>query len=268
MTTTSSDLHAKLQALRLIVEQFDKVAVAYSGGIDSSFLLHMACTWLGADRVLAIHASSCLLPSSAASASRALLADFFAGRCQQHTVHFAPLYWPDFVDNPEDRCYLCKKRLYTQLLGETARRGYPILFDGTNADDQLQHRPGLRALVELAIATPLMTTGLGKREIRALAREAGLPNHDLPSQSCLATRIPTGTTITEAGLARVDRAEEFLRDLGFIGCRVRFTATCALVEIQEAHFGQILTASHRASIVTYFASEQNVPVYLDLRSRR
>ena len=268
MSTTNPDKYFKLQLLRQIVEGYDKVAVAFSGGVDSSFLLHVICSCLGPERVMALHASSCLIPSRAARAGQELLVGFFAGRCRQHTAHFAPLFWPDFVKNPENRCYLCKKRLYTQLLSEAARCGYPLVVDGTNADDQQQHRPGMQALVELGIATPLLAAGLSKDEIRSLAREAGLPNHNLPSQSCLATRISTGTAITETGLDRVDRAEEFLGGLGFISCRVKFFDTFALVEITESDFDQILTASCRDTIVSYFTSEQNVTVHLSLRSRR
>lgn len=200
--------------------------MAFSGGADSSFLLRAALDVLGPKNVMSLHARSCLQKTTEQE-----LADSWAERhgydpvdMQQRIVDFQPLDWKEFVANPENRCYLCKKCVYKLFLKELAQDGIAVLLDGTNSDDLRQGergRPGLRAVSELDIRTPLADSGLLKAEIRALSRESELDTCDLPSSSCLATRIPHGMEITAERLERIAALEQTVIDSGFSGCRIR-----------------------------------------------
>jgi uncharacterized protein len=200
--------------------------VAFSGGADSSFLLRSALDVLGPENVVSLHARSCLQKTTEQE-----LADSWAERhgydpvdMQQRIVDFQPLDWKEFVANPENRCYLCKKHVYKLFLKELAHEGITVLLDGTNSDDLRQGekgRPGLRAVAELGVRTPLADCALRKAEIRELSRESGLDTCDLPSSSCLATRIPHRMEITAERLKRIVVLEQIVIDSGFFGCRVR-----------------------------------------------
>ena len=177
-----------------------RLAVAFSGGVDSAALLHLAIDELGGENVLALHARSILFPLGRERLiCDRMLADF-SRRCQVRQVNFAPLTIPGFAENPPDRCYLCKKRMYGEFLRVARDFDAFFLADGANADDNMPARPGWRAIQELKVITPLREAGIGKAAIRAYARRHGLMNHDLPSQSCLATRFAPGLPIDEATL--------------------------------------------------------------------
>ncbi|MCW5199503.1 ATP-dependent sacrificial sulfur transferase LarE [Desulfobulbus sp. F1] len=213
--TKTSELRAKAERLKNCLRKFGQVGIAFSGGVDSSFLLRSAIDALGAENVLALHAHSCLQKQEEQERAASWLVRF---------VDIEPLTWPEFIRNPPDRCYLCKLRIYRMFQNILAREGFAVLFDGTNCDDLQQGengRPGLRAIAELGVQTPLADCGLNKAEIRELSRDLGLATWNQPSDSCLATRIPAGMRITAERLAHVTAMEQVLYDAGFFNCRAR-----------------------------------------------
>ena len=220
----------KLGLLRADVERRGTLAIAFSGGVDSVFLLKTAVDILG-HNVIAL----------------TVAADNFPGWEQREAEAFAKaldirhviIPWdaltsPDFVENGPDRCYFCKKELLLRMLKTAREHGVPCLADGSNADDDNDYRPGTRAARELGIVSPLREAGLTKREIREQLREAGIAAWDKPSFACLASRFPYGMTITREGLRRVEMAENFFLGMGFRNIRVRHHGDLARIELDAS----------------------------------
>lgn len=261
----------KEEAVRRLLSQFGSVAVAFSGGADSSLLLRLAADVLGPGRVLALTARSCLMPgrdldNAATWAARHGLADTISHRF----IDIWPLAWDDFAANPSDRCYRCKSRVYPVLQEEARRQGMATLLDGTNADDLDSDRPGLKALRELGIISPLAAAGLSKEEVRRLGRELSLDNWDRPSASCLATRIPTGLDVTAERLALIGLLEDFLLERGVAGCRVRldrWRADAVAVEVRIEDLARIVEGGLRSELLDFFRNSGMNNVVLDLRGR-
>ncbi|HHO46991.1 MAG TPA: ATP-dependent sacrificial sulfur transferase LarE [Desulfobacteraceae bacterium] len=264
-------LHDKQKNAGRILDQYGKVAIAFSGGADSSLLLKLALDILGPDRVLVLTARSCLVKP--ADTRRA--ADWFIRHAVSPTpvhefVDLQPLLWDDFVRNPEHRCYLCKSRIYTIFCEITRGRGFAVLADGTNADDMNSARPGLRAIRELGIETPLAAAGLTKDEVRELSRQLGLETWNQPSASCLATRLPTGLPVTADRLERVAGMEKYLDDAGFSGCRVRLDkhdAARVLIQVQRKDLPRIAASPQRDYLIDFLNNMHITSVALDLRGR-
>jgi uncharacterized protein len=218
---------AKLAHLRSIVGELDGALVAFSAGVDSTFLLAIAREALG-DRAVALTAHSPSVPSAEREEARAL-ARRLGVRLVEVESHEAED--PRYLANPPDRCYFCKGELY-RLCDEVARaEGLAAVLDGFNADDRRDHRPGHRAAGERAVRSPLAEAGLAKHEIRAWSEALGLPTWDKPQMACLASRIPYGTPITAERLARVERAEAGVRRLGLRQFRVRDHGDVGRVEV-------------------------------------
>lgn len=207
----------KRDRLREILSGYGSVAVAFSGGTDSAFLLQAAHEALG-ERAVAVTAVSALLPARERGE-----ADAFCRERGIRRIIFDPreMEIPGFSANPEDRCYICKKALFSRIFEIARENGLAVVAEGSNTDDEGDYRPGLAALAELGAKSPLREAGFSKAEIRALSKEMGLPTWDKPSAACLASRIPYGEEITEEKLVRIDRAEQLLFDLGFREVRVR-----------------------------------------------
>jgi uncharacterized protein len=214
------ELTNKLAALQEQLRFFRKVAVAFSGGVDSTLLLRVACDTLGLENVTALHAVSCLISEQDQVKAKNRVTGTDGTGCSYKAIKIQPLNWPEFVINSEQRCYICKKNTYTFLQSKIILTGY-TLADGTNHDDLQAYRPGLRAIRELSVATPLAHAKLNKNEIRCLARKLKLSVWNQPSNSCLATRIPVHQKITMPLLEHIAKAEYFLQDKGFTECRVR-----------------------------------------------
>ena len=264
----TAGIHEKYDHLQEILRGLGRVAVAFSGGIDSTFLLSAACDALGKDTVVALHGVSCLLPAHSPQAEDTLFDRYFSGKARLRRITLRPLLWDEFVGNTFDRCYFCKKRIYSIFLKELESEGGGYsLIDGTNVDDLKDDRPGLRALKELGIQTPLVMAGFHKPEIRFLARERGLENHDQPSNSCLATRIATGVPIRAEALRLIDDAEHFLHQKGFFGCRVRPGAERTIIEIRSEDLERITLREMRESLIGYFQSVGLPGILLDLHGR-
>ena len=220
-----------------------RVAVAFSGGVDSTYLL-WAAVRAGA-QVKAFYVRSAFQPQfeyeDALRAAREIGADL---RVLQADV----LAVGHVAENPADRCYYCKQAIFTKILNAAREDGFPVILDGTNASDDAADRPGMRALRELSVRSPLRECGLTKAEVRRLSREAGLFTWDKPAYACLATRIPTGEEITPEKLARTERAEAYLSSLGFSDFRVRLLDGCARLQIRPEQIG--LLTERREEIVS------------------
>lgn len=234
-------LEEKKQNLKLLLREYLKedVCVAFSGGVDSSLLLVMA--WEAAKEstrtVYALTMDTVLHPAADLEAARLVLERTGA----KHVVlKLNELAVPEIRMNPLDRCYLCKKELYTRMLKFGEEHGVRTLLEGSNEDDLHVYRPGLKAVKELGVKSPLAMLRITKEEVRALAREYGIPVADRPSSPCLATRLPYGTEIDLTLLERIDKSEEFIRGLDFYNVRVRVHKDIARVEIDQKDFFKFL----------------------------
>ncbi|MCB2214528.1 MAG: ATP-dependent sacrificial sulfur transferase LarE [Desulfobulbaceae bacterium] len=263
----SNQVTKKYQELLDLLRTLPKLAVAYSGGVDSTLLCHAASTAKGPEQVLVLLATSCLLSRQTVLAAEDVINSFFPATTRFHQVDIDPLADRAFAANDRQRCYLCKSRIYDRLLAEMYRLGFSTLIDGTNLDDLNQTRPGLRALQERGIRIPLVEIGFTKADIREAARQSGLPNAELPSNSCLATRIATGTAISRERLSEIERWEEEVHSAGFPGCRVRPRGDHVHLEVQEAHWKRLADPAMRSRIAAYFQAKGFATVAVDLVGR-
>lgn len=210
-------------------------AVAFSGGADSSLLVALAREAYG-DEALALTVAAPQMALWELEEARQLARSLGV----RHRVVELPLL-PAIRDNPPERCYLCKRALFRELLSVAALAGITRLLDGTNRDDLGDHRPGLRALAELGVLSPLADCGLTKSDVRALSRRLGLPTWDKPAYACLLTRLPHGSPVTEGTLRQIEAAERHLIDLGYRGVRVRTHGDLARIEIDPEQHPSLLT---------------------------
>jgi len=228
----------KLKHLKQILLQMKTILVAYSGGIDSTFLLKTTYDVLGHANVLAVTADSATYPAEEAKDAARLAASLGA---KHETILTNELNNELFIQNPPDRCYHCKKELFTHLWKIADKHNLAVVVDGANHDDLQDFRPGMKAGQELGIRHPLQEAGLTKAEIRQIAREQGLPNWAKPSMPCLSSRFPYGHTIEPLKLRQVEESERYLRSLGFTECRVRHHGDIARIEVQETLFNNIIS---------------------------
>ncbi len=219
-------METKLEQLKSRIAGLDSALVACSGGVDSTLLAYLAHSVLG-DRALAVTISSPATPASEVEGAQETARKLGLS----HTiVEYDPLANPDFVANGHQRCYHCKRDLCQAWKRIARDNGLSCVIEGTNRDDRYDHRPGMRALAEYGVLSPMAEAGLTKAEIRNLSRDLGLPNWDKPSSPCMATRIPHGTAITRELLDLVAKAEESMRDLGLLDFRVRHHGDTARIE--------------------------------------
>ncbi|MEA4884536.1 MAG: ATP-dependent sacrificial sulfur transferase LarE [Clostridia bacterium] len=237
-----------------------RVALAFSGGVDSSYLLHAGLHY-GAE-IRPYYVKTAFQPQSELDGALR-----FAARLGTTVtvVHHDILSVPNVATNPADRCYYCKSALFGLLRKQAAADGYSMLIDGANASDEAGDRPGMRALCELSVRSPLRECGITKSEVRRLAKEAGLSNWDKPAYACLATRVPTGVPITAELLARVERAEDALFEMGFTDFRVRLLGEAARLELAPAqmHAALILREAIAKALTPDFSA-----VLLDMAGRQ
>ncbi|HEY6001089.1 MAG TPA: ATP-dependent sacrificial sulfur transferase LarE [bacterium] len=255
---------SKLARLEAALAATGGCLVAYSGGVDSTFLLAVARRALG-DRVVAATVRTLVhAPGEAEEAHRRAQ----ALGARHETIDLDLDAHREVLANPPDRCYLCKRLVFTALRRRADELGLPVLADATQADDLGERRPGLRALRELGVASPLAEVGLGKAEIRALSAQLGIEGADRPSAPCLATRVPFGEPITRERLARVAAAEHALAGLGFAALRVRDYGELARIEVRAADLERAAGPALRSRIVEALRAVGYRYVTLDLEGYR
>ncbi len=255
-------LEDRERALESVLLDMGDAVVAFSGGVDSSYLLYKAVEVLGR-RVLAVTAISETYPEADLAAAREL-----AGRLKvEHLeIHTSELEDDAFAANPPERCYHCKRELFAKLAAVATKQGYRWLAFGANADDLFDHRPGHKAAAEAGARSPLVEAGLYKADIRELSRRAGLPTWDRPASPCLASRFPYGETITAPKLRQVAAAEAALRGLGFDELRVRYHGPVARLELRAEDMPRAL--AERSRIAARLKAAGFAYVALDLEGFR
>jgi len=254
----------KLEVLEGIVKNTGGMAIAFSGGVDSSFLAAVAQRVLGG-RALAVTALS---PTYSAREQEEAARVARKIGIRHETVVSNELEIPCFADNPPDRCYHCKKELFDVVRGVAAKHGIAAIAHGANADDRSDYRPGQLAAEQGGALSPLMDVGLGKEEIRALSREMGLPTADKPAMACLASRFPYGSRITREALEAVDKVEEALKKCGFRQVRVRHHGDIARIEVPAEEIAECLDETLREKIVRAAREAGFLYVTLDLQGYR
>lgn len=255
-----TDLRNKMEKLETILKGYGKLLVAFSGGVDSTFLLAMARKVLK-DNVVAVTGDS-PIHSTRETKDAVSMAQKMGVKQIIHETQEMTL--PEFLKNPEDRCYICKKHLIQDLKKIADKMNIPNIAHGANKDDLGDYRPGFAAAEEMGVLSPLIEAGMTKADIRELSKEMGLETWDKPSMPCLATRLPYGTSITKAVVKQIEAAENILFDLGFKICRVRHHGDLARIEIVSEDFNLILDNSIRKKIVNAFKELGYLYVSLDM----
>ena len=257
-----NEFFSKQKELENQLKSLGSAAVAFSAGVDSTYLLRVASEVLGKN-LLAITAKAPCFPMR--ETQRAI--DF----CKKENIRlivfdFNPFETEGYSNNPENRCYICKKALFSQIISIAKENGITNIIEGTNLDDLSDYRPGRKALEELNIISPLLESKLTKNEIRILSEELGLETYDQPSFACLSTRIPYGEEITEKKLLTIEKAENKLSELGFKQYRVRHHGTVARIEINEEDLEKAL--KEKEIIIHHFKSLGFKYITLDLEGFR
>ncbi len=260
----SNEVMRKYQNLQDILRKYKRLAVAFSGGVDSSFLIKVARDVLDQD-VLGVTARSATFPEREYNE-----AVQFAKKWQikHQTIVSEELDVDGFADNPKNRCFLCKSELFSKINDIAQAQGYGAVAEGSNADDLLDYRPGLQAVKEQGVVSPLREAQLTKQEIRDLSRMLGLSTWDKPAFACLSSRFPYGEQITREKLKAIDQAEQFLMDIGFRQVRVRHHGTIARIELASSEIQRMTQVEIREKVDSYLRELGFTYVCVDLKGYR
>lgn len=254
------ETESKYRNLLSTLKYYPSLAVAFSGGVDSTFLLQCAHNVLG-DRATAFTAKSCSFPERELNEAR----QFCASKRIRHVIlESEELDIPGFRDNPKNRCYLCKRELFEKIIAACRPEGITHVAEGSNSDDDGDYRPGLTAVAELGVLSPLRQAGLCKEEIRLISRRLGLPTWNKQSFACLSSRFVYGERITPERLGMIDRAEQLLLDLGFHQVRVRIHDQIARIEVLPDEIAKVAAPEMRGTISDAFRKLGFSFVTLDL----
>jgi len=261
METRLSD---KYERLKDYIKNLNSVVVAFSGGVDSTFLLKAAYDVLG-EKVIAVTARSLSFPQRELDAARTFASQ---NQIRHIIIDSEELDIDGFSSNPKNRCYICKTELFTKINDVALQNGYEAVLEASNSDDNSDYRPGLIAVKELGVISPLRQIGFTKAEIRVLSKELGLNTWNKPSFACLSSRFPYGVSITPERLIMIDKAEQFLLDLGLWQVRVRFHDNLARIEVDEDSFSILLNSQIRKQVYNEFKNIGFTYVSLDLKEYR
>ena len=254
------EFHLKKQKLEEYLKSLGKVAVAFSSGVDSTFLLKVCKDVLG-ENAIAITINTCSVPERELEESAAFCEK---EGIRQMIIELDQMAIDGFEDNPPDRCYICKRALFSHMIRIAAENGFDHVAEGSNMDDMGDYRPGMKAISELNVLSPLREAGLTKEDIRALSRELELPTWNKPSFACLATRFVYGEKITEEKLYMIEKAEQRLMDMGFSQFRVRCHGNLARIEVNPSEFGKMMNPGIASSLNEYMQELGFKYVTLDL----
>lgn len=231
------EVNTKYETLKEIIRPLEKVVVAFSGGVDSTFLLKVCLDVLGRENVLAFIGASPIHPERETQGALDIAEQLGAEYVVASTFEMDNA---DFTSNQRERCYHCKSGLLDQIRDVAHARGFTHIVEGSNVDDEGDFRPGSRAVTEKRVSSPLKVARFTKKNIRELSKLLGLPTHDKPSFACLASRVPYGTTITKKILKQIELSEEFLRTLGPRQVRIRYHGEVARIEVEDRDFDKII----------------------------
>ncbi len=257
-------IEGKYEILKQYLQELDSVVIGFSGGVDSSFLATVEKLVLG-DKAIAITVQSVFNPRAETKFAQQFAAEL---SIPHEILHVDVLAIENVADNPTNRCYYCNKALFYLLKNEAEKRGINTVVDGSNMDDLDDYRPGMQALEELKIKSPLLYAGLTKKDIRELSKKLGIVTWNKPSAACLASRIPYNEILTAEKLARIEKAEEFLAKYGFGQVRVRCHQELARLEVRQEDFVKLLAPVIRNEIIAYLRKLGFLYITVDLQGYR